>query len=84
MSIVLELTNLSNELNIMLQDSSIFNQIDSTSNKIDKLLKNLKCKCLGDLEKVERLIQYEHKKRPQSSRQELIQYAITRWEDDNR
>ncbi|WP_338431507.1 hypothetical protein [Synechococcus elongatus] len=40
-------------------------------------------KCMGDIDKVERLIQYEHRQSPELSRAEAIRFAITRWERDN-
>lgn len=82
--IVSELTTINTELNVILQSFLTSVYTDSSFNQIEELLKNLRCKCLGDLEKVERLIQYEYKQNPQSSREKLIQSAIARWEHDNR
>jgi hypothetical protein len=83
-TIVSELSILNTELNVILQSASVTTILDSPLSEIDQLLKNLKSKCLGDTEKVERLIQYEYKKSPQSSRQMLVESAIMRWESDNR
>lgn len=57
---------------------------DSISSVIDQQLKNLINKCMGDLEKVERLIQYECQRQPELDREGAIQFAISRWESDNR
>lgn len=83
-AIVSELSILNSELDAILQSSSVSSSLDSSFSEIDELLKKIKCMCLGDTEKVERLIQYEYNKSPQLSRQELIQSAIMRWESDNR
>jgi acyl carrier protein len=45
---------------------------------------NLLRKCIGDVEKTERLIKYEIQKSPGRNRTEAIQAAIMRWEMDNR
>jgi hypothetical protein len=57
---------------------------DSASSMIDQQFKNLINKCMGDVEKAERLIQYEHQRYPELDRKGAIQSAITRWESDNR
>jgi hypothetical protein len=57
---------------------------DSTGSEIDQQLKNLINKCMGDAEKAERLIQYECQRQPELDREGAIQFAITRWESDNR
>lgn len=57
---------------------------DSTGSVIDRQLKNLINKCMGDVEKAERLIQYECQRQPKLDRREAIQFAIMRWESDNR
>lgn len=57
---------------------------DSTGSVIDRQLKNLINKCMGDVEKAERLIQYECQRQPKLDRREAIQFAIMKWESDNR
>jgi hypothetical protein len=46
--------------------------------------KKLLRKCMGDIEKAERLINYEIRQSPGRSRDEAIQAAIIRWEMDHR
>lgn len=53
------------------------------TDKVNQYFRNLVKKCMGDLEKAERLIQYEHRQYPDLSRLEAIRFAITRWERDN-
>jgi hypothetical protein len=57
---------------------------DSTHSVIDQQLKNLINKCMGDAKKAERLIQYECQRKPELDREGAIQFAIIRWEIDNR
>ena len=45
---------------------------------------NLLRKVGGDILTAERLIEYERRRAPNASREELIRRAIERWEDDNR
>ncbi|MGI0493163.1 hypothetical protein ACN4EG_15370 [Alkalinema pantanalense CENA528] len=49
----------------------------------ESMLGQLRQKCMGNTEQVERLIQYELQKNPQMSRDDAIQSAIIRWELDN-
>jgi hypothetical protein len=49
-----------------------------------ELYANLLTKCLGDKERVERLIEYERKRTPNASEEEFLQSAIDRWERDNK
>jgi hypothetical protein len=50
----------------------------------DRLYKNLLAKVHGDHEIAKRLLEHEQKQHPRSSRKELIELAILKWETDNR
>ncbi len=80
-SITSELSQLYSELES--QEAALFD-VASEPSKAEHLLKSLIVKCLGDAEQAERLIQYEIERLPQLTREEAIQAAISRWEDDNR
>ncbi len=49
-----------------------------------ELYANLLTKSLGDKERVERLIEYERKRIPNASKEDLLHNTIDRWERDNR
>jgi hypothetical protein len=57
---------------------------DSTISSVDRQFKNLLSKCMGDSEKVERLINYESQRNSTLDKEGAILSAITRWERDNR
>ncbi|MFB2836793.1 hypothetical protein [Floridanema evergladense] len=57
---------------------------NSSSDKETQLYKKLLQKSQGDRKQVERLIDYERRRSPNSSRAELLQSAIDRWERDRR
>lgn len=73
----IELTSLSNQ-------QSLSSHLDSTSSKVEQLLRNLVNKSMGDSEQAERMIQYEYRQSPALSKEEAVQAAIMRWESDNR
>lgn len=52
----------------------------STANNYNKLLS----RALGDRERVNRLIEYERKRNPNATTEELIKKAIKRWDSGNR
>ncbi|OUC14910.1 MAG: hypothetical protein B0A82_09625 [Alkalinema sp. CACIAM 70d] len=58
-------------------------QMKITVSSSESMLGQLRQKCMGNSEQVERLIQYELQRNPQMSRDDAIQSAIIRWELDN-
>lgn len=52
--------------------------------KQSHLYQKLLRKAMGDQAQVERLIELERKRHPTASRNQLIHYAIDRWEHHNR
>lgn len=58
-------------------------QMKVTVSSSESMLGQLRQKCMGNSEQVERLIQYELQKNPRISRDDAIQSAIIRWELDN-
>lgn len=69
---------------IELESPSVEAFSDSAGNVIEQQLKNLISKCMGDAKQAERLIQYEYQRHPELGRERAIQFAIARWESDNR
>ncbi len=59
-------------------------QNNSEKECINKNIKVLVGMCSGDLEKAERLIQYEFRRSPEQHRGEAVLSAIQRWNEDNR
>lgn len=87
-SIVTELVNLNSELSqSLLQPPQQVPTITSDiypEFEVDRQLKKLIKKCMGDVKQAERLILYEHQRNPKLDRAGAIDSAIMRWEDDNR
>lgn len=57
---------------------------NTSSGKETQLYKSLLQRSQGDRKQVERLIDYERRRSPNSSRADILQRAIDRWERDRR
>jgi hypothetical protein len=72
------------DLNRAIQESKSNIEIPRQVSATDQLRRNLMTKVGHDQAKVERLVEYEKKLRPNLSEVEQFRAAIERWEDDNR
>jgi hypothetical protein len=65
-------------------ESLVEASVQRSSFTITRLRSNLLVKCLSNQKQVERLIEFERRRSPSASEEQLLQLAIDRWESDNK